>query len=126
MQQLLQQPQGTEPAADRAAQNQAIEHENAVDIEADLLVRGADGVLQGTQRAGAHRAGAGIAVEARHADSLCGGGFALIDFALHKALDVGVVEQRAVELYKPSLGRTVGSPPGAFYIIQGQHTPYKF
>ena len=29
-------------------------------------------------------------------------------------------------LHKPSLGRAVGSPPGSFHIIQGQHTPYKF
>ena len=28
-------------------------------------------------------------------------------------------------LHKPSLGRAVGSPPGCFTIIQGQHTPYR-
>ena len=126
VQQLLNQPQGAEPAADRAPEDQPVEHENAEDVEADLLVRRADGVLERAQRAGSDRAGAGIAVEAGDAESLRCGRFALVDLALEKALEMGVIKQGAIELYKPSLGRTVGLPPGSFHIIQGQHTPYKF
>ena len=125
VQQFLDQPQRAEPPADRAAENQPVEHENAEDVETDLFTRCADRVLQRAQRAGPDSAGAGIAVEARHADALRGRGFALIDFALKEALEVGIIQQRTIELHKPSLGRAVGSPPGCFTIIQGQHTPYR-
>ena len=126
VQQLLNQPQGAEPSADRAAEDQPVEHENAEDVEADLFVRRADGVLERAQRAGPDRAGTGITVEAGDAESLRCGRFALVDLALEKALEMGVIKQGAIELYKPSLGRTVGLPPRSFHIIQGQHTPYKF
>ena len=125
VQQLLDQSQRAEPAADRAAENQPVEHENAEDVETDLFTRCADRVLQRAQRAGPDSAGAGIAVEARHADALRGRSFALIDFALKEAFEVGIIQQRTIELHKPSLGRAVGSPPGCFTIIQGQHTPYR-
>ena len=126
VQQFLDQPQRAEPAADRAAEDQPIEHEDAEDIETDLFVRCADRVLQRAQWAGADSAGAGVAVKARHTDALGGRGFALVDFALKEALDVSIIQQRTIELHEPSLGRAVGSPPGCFIIIQGQHTPYKF
>ena len=126
VQQLLNEPEGAEPAADRAPEDQAVEHQDTEDVPADLLVGGADGVLQGAQRAGPHRAGAGIAVEAGNTEPLGRGAFALVDLALDKAFDMGVIQQGAVELNEPSLGRAVGGPPGGFYIIQGQHTPYKF
>ena len=91
MQQLLNKPQRAEPAADGAAQHEAVEHQDTEDVKADLLVCGADGVLQGAQRAGPDSARAGIAVEARHTDALGGRGLALVDLTLEKALDMGIV-----------------------------------
>ena len=125
VQQLLDQPQRAEPAADRTAEDQSVEHEDAEDVETDLFIRGADRVLQRAQRTGPDRARAGITVEARHTDALGGRGFALVDFTLKEALEVGIIQQRTIKLYEPSLGRAVGNPPGCFTIIQGQHTPYR-
>ena len=126
MQQFLNQSKGAEPSADRTAKDQPVEHENTEHIEADLLVAGADGVLQRAERTCPDCAGTGIAIEPRNTDSFGCRGFALIDFPLQEAPEMGVIEQGTVELDEPSLGRPMGSPPGSFHIIQGQHTPYKF
>ena len=96
MQQFLDQPQRAEPAADRAAKDQSVEHEDAEDVETDLFIRCADRILQRAQRACADSAGAGITVEAWYADALGGRGFALIDFALKEALEVGIIQQRTI------------------------------
>ena len=123
VQQLLDQPQRAEPPADGAAQDNAEKQDDAQHVPARPVARGGQRVLDGAQGAGAHCAGAGVAVEARDAGVL---GLALVDLAVDKALQMRVVQQRAVELDQSPGGGTERRASRILDIIQGQHTPYRF
>ena len=121
MEQLLDQPQRAQPAADRPPQDHAEEHDDAQHVPARPMPGGGQRVLNGAQRAGTHRAGAGIAVETGNAGVLRVSG---VDSSINKALDVGIVQKRRIQLDEPPGRRPVRLPPAGFHIIQGQHTPY--
>ena len=123
MKQLLNKPQRAEKAADRAPEGHAQQHEYAQNVPRRAVVGRGQRVLQRAQRTRADRAGAGIAVEAGHADVLDRPG---IDVALYEALYVGVVEQRGVNLNQPPFGGLMRAPPCAYLLSQGQYTPYKY
>ena len=126
MQQLLDQSQRTEPAADRAAQNSAEQQENAHHVPPGSVAGRGQRILQCPERAGTDSPGAGITVEARDTGILC---LALINLAVNEAPQVRIVEQRAVELDQFSGRWPTVLPPICFYIIniiiQGRYTPYK-
>ena len=121
MEKLLDQAQRAQPAADRPPQDHAEEHDDAQHIPARPMPGGGQRVLYGAQRAGTHRAGAGIAVEAGNAGVLRVAG---VDSSINEALDIGVVQQGRIQLDEPPGRRPVCLPPAGFHIIQGQHTPY--
>ena len=123
VQQLLNKAQGTEPAADRAAEYDTVEQDDAEHIPACLMAGGSKRVLDRAQRAGSDRAGAGIAVKARHADRLCP---AHIDLPVYETSQMGIVEQSAVQLHKAAGSGAAALPPVHISIIQGQYTPYKY
>ena len=122
VQQLLEQPQRAEPAADAAAQGHTEEQEDTHHIPGCAMTAGGQRVLDRAQRAGADRAGAGIAVQARDAGVLCP---ALIDLAVDKSLQMRVMQQRAVKLDEPSCRGAEGWPPTTHTLIQDRRTPYK-
>ena len=121
VQQLLDQPQRAQPAADGAAQDQSVEHQDAQHIPRRGVARAVQGVLQRPQGTRADGPGAGIAVEAGHTDGL---GVPGEDATLDEALQVGIVQERRVELRQPA-GRGLMSAPPCFEISQVQHTPYR-
>ena len=123
VQQLLNQAQRAEPAADRTTEDDAEQGDDAQHVPAGLVAGGRQRVLDRAKRAGADGTGAGVAVKARHAGKLR---LSDIDFPVDKALQVGVIQQSAVKLYQPAGAGTVALPPGRFHIIQGPHTPYRY
>ena len=123
VEQFLNQPQRTEPAADGAPQNQPVEHQNAQNVVRRALIRGRQRVLQRPQRTCANRARTGVAVEPRHAKVLDAAG---VDVALDESLHIGVVEQGGVNLYEPPGGGLMGAPPCRKFLSQGRYTPYKY
>ena len=123
VQQLLNQAQRAEPAADRTPEDDAEQRDDPQHVPPGLVAGGRQRVLDRAQRTGADGARAGVAVKARHT-----GEFRLsdIDFPVDKALQMGVIQQSAVKLYQPAGAGTVVLPPGSFHIIQGPHTPYRY
>ena len=119
---LLQKPQGTEPSADGSSEACAEEQKYAEHIPADSGVGGRDGILQGTERTGPHGTRTGIAVKSGHTERL---GLSRIDLTFFKAPQMGIIEQRTVELHQFSFCRTVDFPPG-FLTTQVQYTPYRY
>ena len=77
-----------------------MQHQDAANIEKGTSVC-AEGTLKGTQRACAGGAGAGIAVDAGDTELLA---LALVDSAGNEALQVGVEQQREVQLHQPPFG----------------------
>ena len=123
VEQLLNQSQRTEPAADRSSEDHAEEQKDAHHIPSGPVSGGCECVLNGAERTCTDRARAGIAVESGDTGVFC---LPLIDFTVNKAFDVCVVQQRTVKLNQSSGRRTVRLPPCCFHIIQGLHTPYRF
>ena len=123
VEQFLNQPQRTEPAADGAPQNQPVEHQNAQNVVRRALIRGRQRVLQRPQRTCANRARTGVAVEPRHAKVLDA---ASVNVALDESLHIGVVKQGGVDLYEPPGGGLMGAPPCRKFLSQGRYTPYKY
>ena len=123
VQQLLQKPERAEPAADRAPQGDAKEQEDAQHVPAGPVSAGGQGVLQRAKGTGPDGTGTGIAVEAGDAGVFRA---SPVDFALEKALEMRVVQQRAVEMDESPGGGAERGPPGRFDLIQGPHTPYRF
>ena len=127
VEQLLDQPQRAQPATDGAAQDHAVQHDDAQHIPTRAMVRGGQRVLDGAQGTGPCRGGTGIAVEAWGAEEFP---VALVDFAGNEALYVSIVQQGGIKLDQPAGRRLMGLPPAGFLllniirIIQGQHTPY--
>ena len=117
VQQLLDQPQGAEPAADRPAEDHAEEGQDAQDVPRRGMPGGVQRVLQGTQGAAGDGAGAGIAVEPGDAD---GFQIAGIDMPVDIAFEIRVVQQGGVELYEAA-----GARPEA-HLIQGRYTPCRW
>ena len=122
MEQLLQQPHRAQEAADGAAQGDAVEQQNAQDVHRRAAAGGGNGVLQSAQGARAHGPGAGIAVEARHANAF---GAAGVDVAGDIALQMGIVKEGGVELEEPALGgQVIPEPMGE--LSQGRYTPCRY
>ena len=95
---LLDPAKGAQPSADRPAERHAKEQKDPQHIPARPVARGRQGVLQRAQRAGADRSRAGIAVQPRHAG---GFGWAPVNLPGHKALQMRVIQQRAIHLDQP-------------------------
>ena len=124
VEQLLDPSKGTDPSADGPPEDDAVQQEDSQDIPSSPVACGGQGILQRTQRAGAHGARAGIAVEARNA-----GRFSLppVNIPGDKALQVRVIQSSAVYLDQPPGCRAVALPPGSFSdLIQGRYTPYRY
>ena len=122
MEQLLRQPQRAQPAADRAAQDNAVKQKDAQHIPPGPVTGGGQCVLNGPQRACPDRAGAGIAVQAGHAGVFR---LTLINLAADKAFQVSVVQQRRIQLNQSAGGRPASLSKVFFRFIQGQYTPYR-
>ena len=122
VQQFLDQAHRAQPSADRAAQDDSEEHQNAQDIGSGACSRGGCCILQRTERACTDRPGTGVTVESRHTGILHR---ARIDFSFHKPFQVCVVQKCAVNLRKAARRRPMRAPPG-FHVSQGQYTPYRY
>ena len=102
MEQILDQSERTEPAADHPPKQHAVQKQNAAYIEKGAAV-GAEGSLEGPQGAGTHGPGAGIAVQTRDAELLAA---APVNASLGKALEIGIEQQSKVQLHQlPSGGQ---------------------
>ena len=117
--QLLYQSQGAQPSADGSAQHDPVQQEDPEDIPRRRMLCGRQRVLKRAQGTGADGAGAGIAVEPRHAERLR---IPLEQLSVNKPPDVGVVEQRGIQLNQPPGGRHMFFQPGG-HLTQVQHTP---
>ena len=91
MQQLLKPAERAQEAADEAAEQYAEEDQKAGDVVGEAEARRTDHGLEGTDRAGAGRRRAGIAVEPRNAGDLA---LPLVDAARPEIRQVEVREQR--------------------------------
>lgn len=131
MEQLLDQPEGAEEAADGAPQQESEQDEDAEHIRKGGGLRACQRVLQGTQGTGSHGSGARVAVQSGDTQIF---GVACVYLAGGKAFEVRVVEQGGIDLYQSPLGRLVAVEPTAQaflmmlidLIIQDRYTPYKF
>ena len=112
VQKVLQKAERAEEAADCAADQGADEDQDAGDIVGQFEFQAAEITLQGTYRAGADRAGAGVAVESRNANGLSG---ALVDLSFEESLEVGVLQERCNGLDRMT------HP----FLSQFRHTPYR-
>ena len=70
VQQVLHQPKGAQPPADKPPQHRAKQHQKAQHIAGKAELAAVQHRLQRTDRAGAQRPRAGVAVKARHAEEL--------------------------------------------------------
>ena len=102
VQQILDQAEGTQPTADHSAEDNGIEHHDAEGIEERTFTI-IKGTLQRTQGAGTDGTGAGVTVDAGGAEELGAGGYRE-NTAGNEALDVGVEQQREVQLHQSTLG----------------------
>ena len=93
VQEFLDQAQGAQPSADRSAEGQPEDHDNAQHIPSGAVSGIGERVLDRAQRAGSGGAGAGVAVKTGDADGFC---LPLIDLSVDKAAKVGIVEESAV------------------------------
>ena len=93
VQEFLDQAQGAQPSADRSAQGQPEDHDNAQHIPSGAVTGIGERVLDRAQRAGSGGAGAGVAVKSGDTDGFC---LPLIDLSVDKAAKVGIVEESAV------------------------------
>ena len=123
VQQLLNQANGTEPATDRTAKNDTEKSQNPQYIPSGLMTGCSQCVLDRAQRAGAYCTGAGIAVKPRYTGIFC---LTYIDFSIDKALQMGIIEQRAVQLHQTAGAGSIALPQSSISVIQGQHTPYRY
>ena len=96
VQELLDKAQGAQPSADRSAEGQPEDHDNAQHIPSGAVSGIGERVLDRAQRAGSGGAGAGVAVKSGDTD---GFRLALIDLSVDEAPQMGVVEESAVKLY---------------------------
>ena len=92
VQQFLNKAEGTEPVADPATKENAVEGENAADI-VDCAAVSAEGALKRAQGAGADGTGAGIAVDSGDTEFF---GISLINIAGEEALEVDIEQQRKI------------------------------
>jgi len=67
MQQGLDQPKGTQPGADEPANQRPNKDQKPGHVESKFEISAADDRLEGTEGAGTHRAGTGIAIHPRYA-----------------------------------------------------------
>ncbi len=134
VEQFLHKAQRAQPAADRPAQGQAEDHDDAQDVPSHAVSGIGQRILNRAQRTGADSAGTGIAIEAGYADSF---GFALVNLSVYEAPQMRIVKQGRIELDQFSLEGPEILPPVAgisgfctgfvFHcIIQDLHTPYRF
>ena len=107
VQKLLDEPERADPAADRPPQDEAKQHQRADNIEKRPPRHGRERILKGSERAGADRARAGIAVKPRHADLLAAPG---VDIPSDEAFHVRIVENCAVKLHEASSGGPYSLP----------------
>ena len=113
---LLQQPERAEPAAYGPAQQRAEEYQRPRHVPRKRKAAAAQHRLQRAYRAGAQRAGAGVAVKPRQAQALaCAGVYAPV----HEARRVSVAYQRGAPL------RSAARPPPypLCPVSQCPHTP---
>ena len=122
VQQLLDQAQRTDPAADGSAENYAEQGQDPHDVPGRCMPRCTQGVLQGTERAAGNRSRTGIAVQSRHADGFQTAG---VDMPVNEAFQVRVVQQGGIQLYQPAGGRLGNFWFSAFFLIQDRYTPYR-
>ena len=114
VQQLLYPPKGAEPAADKAPRQRAHQQQKARHIIGKPEFPAAQHRLQRADGAGAHRAGAGIAVEPGHAQALQA---PLVQRAARKARKMAVGQQRPCRLHR------VTHPFHFLHLIQCRYTP---
>ena len=93
VQEFLDQAQGAQPSADRSAEGQPEDYDNAQHIPSGAVSGIGERVLNRAQRAGSGGAGAGVAVKSRDTD---GFRLSLIDLSVDEAPQVGVVEESTV------------------------------
>ena len=116
VQQVLDQPEGAQPAAHEAAQQRAEEKEEAGHIEGELVIPAGDDSLKGADGAGTQSTRTGVAVEAGDAEQL---GVALVDGALGETGGVTVRQGGEADL---DPGAEVPPEEGQ-PLTQGRYTP---
>ena len=109
IQQLLDEPKGTQKGAHRPSQKRAKEQQDAQKVERHRRFEVVERRLQSPQRAGGDSPGAAVTVQPRNAEFLA---VSPVDGPLQKAADVGVVEDRRQHLNDaPSSLRAQGAQP---------------
>ena len=94
--QILNEPEGAQPAAHEASEGRTHQQKKADEIERQAAAGRGECGLQRTKRAGAERAGAGIAVQSRNAEIFKLSG---VNCALGETFDVSVCECGEAELH---------------------------
>ena len=123
VQQLLDQAQRADPAADRPSQNHAEQCQDAHHVPGRGMPGGVQCILQGAQWAAGDRSGAGIAIEPGNADGFQVSG---LDMAVNKAFEVRVIKQGGIQLHQAAGARATDVFIFVIHrLIQGRHTPYR-
>ena len=89
IEQVLEEAEGAHPAADETAEEHPEETDAAEDVEREFIRPAVQHRLQRADRAGTHRARAGVAVQTRQAKLFVGAG---IDFPFRPAVSITVGE----------------------------------
>ena len=99
IEQILQQAEGTQPAAYKASEQTSEEEENPQRRKGNLIPPLIQQRLKRSYGAGGDGPGTGIAVKAGHTGIFC---FSLINFSVQKAVDISVCKGRIKKLYSQS------------------------
>jgi len=118
MEQVLHQPEGAKPAADKAAQDSAENEKKSHSVESHLVLVAGEGRLQRSDGTGPQSAWTGIAIQPRKADDL---GVSRKDLSRNKALPVSVADSRKYDLHQMAVVLFYR----LHYITQGRYTPDK-
>jgi hypothetical protein len=108
MKQILRQSERTQPSADKTAKQRTEQQQKSHCIKGKSGASGQN-CLQSSDGAGAKRSRAGVAIQPRHTDGLCG---TCIDFPCKKAKDIPVSQRSKSNLH-----------PKSYSFTQFQYTP---
>ena len=118
MKEILDQPERTEPSADKPAHKGSHKPQKSGHIKGHPEVPASDHRLHGSYGAGTQSAGAGVAVQSGYAEILQ---FSLINLSLREPHQIAVGKKSPKDL------DSVSSHSFVFlFIIQFRYTPYRF
>ena len=96
IEQVLDQAEGAQSAADKSSEQRAGQHQETDDIERKTVIAASENCLKGTDGTGPKGSRTGVAVQARQAQGLRR---ARIDFSFYKSQQIAISDRSEQDLY---------------------------